>query len=49
VREIWNDLRDAARGRKTVVTEASLRAALPEHVAQVLKISFVYKLSNTQA
>jgi len=49
VREIWNDLRDAARGRKTVVTEESLRAALPEHVSKVLKISFVYKLSNTQA
>lgn len=48
VREIWDDLRGSGK-KPAVVTEQDLRDELPPAVAALLKISFVYKLSNTQA
>ena len=49
VREVWNELKDTARREQRVVFEADLRAALPEALRPVLKISLLHKLSSVRS
>jgi len=49
VRELWKELRDMAARDHRIVTEADLRAALPEALQPVLKISMIHKLSSTRS
>lgn len=49
VREIWNELKDTAKRENRVVFEADLRAALPEALRPVLKISILHKISSVRS
>jgi hypothetical protein len=48
VREIWKELRHNATREERVVTENDLRAALPQPLQGVLKLSLIHKLSSTR-
>jgi hypothetical protein len=48
VREIWKELRHNASREERVVTEDDLRAALPQALQGVLKLSLIHKLSSTR-
>jgi hypothetical protein len=47
VRDLWKELRLEAQREKRVATVDEVRAALPTPLGAALKISLVYKLSNT--
>ena len=47
VRDLWKELRQEAARDKRLATVDEVRAALPAPLGAALKISLVYKLSNT--
>lgn len=48
VREIWKELLHNASRERRVVTGDDLRAALPQPLRGVLKLSLIHKLSSTR-